>query len=56
MKKIIYFFKTKKVEDPLESQEFYELMNKYRHTPISNQKMVTANFNEIKKFIKQKVS
>ena len=41
--------------DFLEGQEFYDLMQIYRHTPISDQTSVTAAFDNIKEFIKDKI-
>jgi hypothetical protein len=39
-------------DEKIESQEFYDLMQKYRHAPISNQKEVLLAFEEVKKFIR----
>jgi hypothetical protein len=32
----------------LESEEFYNLMNQYRHTPINQQQMVVEAFEKVK--------
>lgn len=39
-------------DDPLESQEFYELMQAYRHTSLATQSMVYSRFEEVKDFIR----
>ena len=40
------------MEDLLEQQEFYELMQTYRHINISNQLGAVYAFEQVKKFIK----
>jgi hypothetical protein len=35
------------------SQEFYELMYSYRHSPMANQEEVVKNFEEVKKWIRK---
>lgn len=42
---------TEHTTDQLESKEFYELMQQYRHTPITEQKLTSEAFEEVKKFI-----
>ena len=39
------------LKDRLDSQEFYELMQKYRRTSINNQAGVVFAFNAVKEFI-----
>ena len=41
------------MKDKLESQEFYELMQAYRHVPLADQKSVVSAFENIKKFIRK---
>ena len=36
----------------LDSQDFYEIMQRYRHSPISEQHSVIKAFNEVKQFIR----
>ena len=36
----------------LDSQDFYEVMQRYRHSPISEQHNVIKAFNEVKQFIR----
>lgn len=43
----------KKIKDELESQEFYDLMQVYRHTPILYQKSTTKAFEDVKKYIRK---
>ena len=43
------------IDDVLESQEFYDLMQEYRHCPLYDQKGTTEVFERIKDFIKIKV-
>ena len=38
--------------DVLESQDFYNLMQRYRHTPMTNQEEVVNSFEEIKTWIR----
>ena len=38
--------------ESLDSQEFYELMQAYRHAPLSDQDAVTAAFDAVKAFIR----
>jgi len=40
------------LKDRLESQEFYELMQLYRHAPTEQVVLVTTRFEDIKKFIR----
>ena len=35
----------------IESEEFYNLMQNYRHTPLVNQKMVVDAYEKVKKYI-----
>jgi len=42
----------KAYEDPLETQEFYELMQSYRHCPGENQTATIQYFNQVKQFIR----
>jgi hypothetical protein len=42
-----------KIKDKLETQEFYELMQYYRHLNYSNQKEVIIAFENVKEFIKK---
>lgn len=39
------------LKEVLDSQQFYEMMQVYRHTPIFNQKGVTEAFEAVKNFI-----
>ena len=43
----------RKNEDPLNTQEFYELMQTYRHSPMTNQEEVIKNFENIKIWIRK---
>ena len=38
--------------DMLETKEFYELMQAYRHAPHTNQEAVTEAFEAVKSFIR----
>ncbi len=38
--------------DVLDSQEFYEIMQKYRHSPIGEQQSVVNSFEEVKQWIR----
>ena len=38
--------------DPLDSQEFYELMQAYRHTPVVKQAETASAFEAVKQFIR----
>jgi len=40
-----------KTQELLDSQEFYELLQMYRHCPVANQDMVCAFFEDVKDFI-----
>lgn len=42
--------------DFLETQTFYELMQSYRHTPISNQEKVIERFEKIKQYIRKEIN
>lgn len=42
-------------DDPLESQEFYELMQAYRHAGIAEQAAVYEAFEAVKKYVRDKV-
>lgn len=42
----------KMISKKLESEEFYNLMQEYRHAPVSDQKKVLDKFNAVKKWIK----
>lgn len=44
----------KKLDEWLESREFYELMQTYRHTPASDIKGTSRAFNKIKEAISEK--
>jgi hypothetical protein len=39
-------------EDALESQEFYELMQAYRHASLTNQNAAVAAFEAVKSFVR----
>lgn len=39
-------------DDGLDTQEFYELMQAYRHTSLANQSVVAERFEEVKAFIR----
>lgn len=39
----------------IDEQKFYELMQTYRHTPISDIKKVSLAFEEIKNFIREEI-
>lgn len=41
------------MEDPLESEEFYNLMQRYRHFPIERQDLVIAAFEDVKAWIRE---
>ena len=41
----------KRLMESLNGQEFYELMQAYRHAPIGDQLDVASAFGEVKKFI-----
>jgi hypothetical protein len=43
---------TDKPDDPLESQEFFDLMQAYRHAPIVNQAAVVDAYDKVKRFIR----
>lgn len=38
-------------EDPLETRMFYELMQQYRHAPLSDPSKVNAAYAEVKAFL-----
>ena len=38
----------------LDSQDFYEIMQRYRHSPITEQHNVIKAFNEVKQIIRDK--
>lgn len=38
--------------DILEEQEFYDLMQRYRHAPVTNQTVVTEAYEAVKQFIR----
>jgi len=44
----------KKQWDILDSEEFYELIQAYRHTPIHEQELTTMAFEAIKTFIRKR--
>lgn len=37
----------------VDSQEFYELMQSYRHSPMANQSETVKNFEEVKSWIRE---
>ncbi len=39
-------------KDPLDFEEFYNLMQIYRHQSITNQTLVSESFNDIKNYIR----
>lgn len=41
---------------PLDSEEFYNLMQVYRHTPIGDQEAAVKAFEDVKTFVKNKFS
>lgn len=41
----------KEANKRLDSQEFYEIMQKYRHVSVNEQKVVTNAFENVKKWI-----
>ena len=41
----------KQLAEVLNSQEFYELMQTYRHAPINNQADVVSAFDAVRRFI-----
>jgi len=45
--------KYKNIEEAIDSQEFYELMQIYRHTKITDLTGVYNSFENVKNFIKQ---
>ena len=38
--------------DKLDTQEYFELMQEYRHAPISDQYLVSEKFDDVGKFLK----
>lgn len=42
------------VDDVLEDQEFFELMQAYRHVPLQNQKAVVETYEAVKEYIRTK--
>lgn len=44
-----------KLDDPLESEDFFNLMQLYRYSPMSSQDNVITNFNNIKNWIKNNI-
>lgn len=42
--------------DPLETQEFFDLMQAYRHTSLASQPVVVRRFEEVKEFIREQIS
>jgi hypothetical protein len=49
---MLRFLKIKR-KDSIDSQEFYELMQSYRHSPMTDQSEVVKNFEEVKKWIRK---
>jgi predicted ATPase len=47
--------KRQDLKEELDSQEFYDLMQTYRHSPIGDQHMVVENFEAIKVYILEKL-
>lgn len=43
----------KNIKDAVDSQEFYELMQIYRHSKLADQSKVIESFENVKNFIKQ---
>ena len=43
----------RKQQDPLEDQEFYELMQAYRHTPSTQQERLTQAFEAVKDYVRE---
>ena len=41
-----------KMNELLETQEFYEVMQQYRHSPMSEQDKVVENFENVKQWIR----
>ena len=41
----------KNIKEYLDSKEFYELMQMYRHTPVSYPAMVVQAFEDVKSYI-----
>lgn len=48
-------FLSDKINDLLESREFYELMQDYRHAPVAPQSEVVAKFEAVKKFLQDEL-
>lgn len=44
-----------RLENALESSQFYELMQEYRHVPLTPQKAVVEAFEAVKQFIRNEV-
>lgn len=42
-------------DDPLESQEFFDLMQAYRHTSLASQTTVCRRFEEVKDYVRNQV-
>lgn len=49
------YLKSLKVNDALDSQEFYELMHAYRHAPLIDQRYVIKCFEDVKEFIRKEM-
>jgi len=43
------------MKDKLDSQDFYEVMQQYRHTAMENQEAVVAAFENVKTWIRENV-
>lgn len=41
--------------DVLDTQEFYELMQAYRHTPLTNQSATADAFEDVKRFLRKEL-
>lgn len=40
-----------RIKEIVETREFYELMQSYRHSPLSEQEQVCACFEKVKEFL-----
>lgn len=56
MRKIIRNLLFRKADKKLDEIEFYDLMQTYRHTPISQIEKVNMSFQAVKEFIKKNYS
>jgi cysteinyl-tRNA synthetase len=50
-------FKRKRMnENPFETEEFYELMQRYRHSPMANQTIVMTAYQEVQTYCKKQLA